>query len=149
MMCLHAENAEQTREIGKRLGLQLRSGDVLLLEGNMGAGKSELTRGIARGLGVEGYVPSPSFTVLQVHDSGRIPLYHFDWYRLGGVEELYELSMEEYLYGDGVAVVEWPEQAREAWPEQYLRIVLIPEGEQGRRIECTPIGGFRDLEDFQ
>ena len=148
MICLHAQNAEQTREIGKRLGQRLCPGDVLLLFGDMGAGKSELTRGIARGLGVEGYIPSPSFTILQVHDTGRIPLYHFDWYRLGGAEELYELSMEEYLYGDGVAVIEWPSRAEEAWPERYLQITLTPEGEEGRQILLAPMGGFQSWEDF-
>ena len=149
MIRLYAKNAADTRSIGERLASRLMAGDVIFLQGRMGAGKSEFTRGIARGLGILGYVPSPSFTVLQLHDSGRLPLYHFDWYRLGGAEELYELSMEEYLYGEGVAVVEWPERAAEAWPERYLRVTLTPEGEDGRWIELEPIGGFRDLDDFQ
>ena len=145
MIRLNSKSAAETQAIGERLAAQLSAGDVLLLWGDMGAGKSELTRGIAKGLGVQGHVPSPSFTVLQVHDSGRLPLYHFDWYRLNGAEELYELSMEEYLTGDGVAVVEWPGRAEEAWPERYLCIALIPKGEDERLIELKPIGGFREL----
>lgn len=115
-MILHSGGVEDTRRIGARLAEQLRAGDVVLMLGDMGAGKSELTRGIARGLGVTGYVTSPTFTILQVHESGRLPLYHFDWYRLSGAEELYELSMDEYLYGDGVSVVEWPSRARGGHP---------------------------------
>ena len=93
-MKLESRSVEQTHQIGQALSRQLQPNDVLLLLGDMGAGKSELTRGIARGLGVTGYVTSPTFTILQVHE-GRLPLYHFDLYRLNSVEELYELSMDE------------------------------------------------------
>jgi len=141
-------SAEQTRAFGERLAAGLLPGDVLLLWGDMGAGKSELTRGIAKGLGVIGVVPSPSFVVLQAHSSGRVPLYHFDWYRLSGVGELFELSMDEYLYGDGVAVVEWPGKAEEALPERHLRVDITPDGEDGRIIELTPRGGFREISDL-
>ena len=105
---MRSDSPAATRAIGEKLASQLRAGDVLLLLGNLGAGKSEMTRGIARGLGVTATVASPSFTILNVYDEGRVPLYHFDWYRLNDVEELYEMGMEEYLGGDGVAVVEWP-----------------------------------------
>ena len=81
-MTLHSTSAAHTRAIGEALAAQLKAGDVLLLDGGLGAGKSELTRGIARGLGVGGYVTSPTFTILQAYDEGRLPLYHFDWYRL-------------------------------------------------------------------
>ena len=94
---------EETRELGRRLAKKLKAGDVLLLWGDLGAGKSEFTRGLAQGLGVTATVTSPSFTILNVYDDGRIPLYHFDWYRLNSVEELYEMGMEEFLGGDGVA----------------------------------------------
>lgn len=146
-MKLESCSVEQTHQIGQALARQLQPNDVLLLLGDMGAGKSELTRGIARGLGVTGYVTSPTFTILQVHDEGRLPLYHFDWYRLNGVEELYELSMDEYLQNGGVAVVEWPSRAPEAIPESYLEISLSPNGEKGRWISVTPIGGFHALDE--
>lgn len=145
-MRLNSNSVAQTHAIGQRLAQQLRPGDVLLMLGDMGAGKSELTRGIAKGLGITGYVTSPTFTILQVHVEGRMPLYHFDWYRLSDVEELYELSMDEYLYGDGVSVIEWPSRAEEAIPEQYLEVELIPAGDNERIIELRPCGGFRTLD---
>ena len=135
----------ETRAFGERLARQLRAGDVLLLMGNLGAGKSELTRGIAQGLGVTDTVTSPSFTILNVYEDGRVPLYHFDWYRLNSAEELYEMGMDEYLGGDGVAVVEWPSQCPEAIPEDCLEVVIEPVGDTDRRLTLTPRGAFRDV----
>ena len=129
------KSAKETRAAGERLARRLRPGDVLLLEGDLGAGKSELTRGIARGLGVAETVTSPSFTILNVYESGKYPLYHFDWYRLESAEELYELGMDEYLGGDGIAVVEWPGKCPEAVPEGAVRIRLENIGENERKIE--------------
>lgn len=145
-MRLESHSVEETHRIGQRLARQLEPNDVLLLIGDMGAGKSELTRGIARGLGVTGYVTSPTFTILQVHDTGRLPLYHFDWYRLESAAELYELSMDEYLQNGGVAVVEWPSRAGEAVPETRLEIALEANGDTGRVFTITPVGGFRQLD---
>lgn len=138
-------SAAETRALGARLAAQLCPGDTLLLVGDLGAGKSEFTRGLARGLGITGYVPSPSFTILQVYQDGRLPLYHFDWYRLQDAEELYELSMDEYLYDRGVAVVEWPDRVPEAIPETHLRIMFETLGEQDRRLTLKPEGGFHPL----
>lgn len=136
---------EETRAFGRRLAEQLLPGDVLLFYGNLGAGKSEMTRGIAEGLGVSGPVTSPSFTILNVYDDGRMPLYHFDWYRLESAEELYEMGMDEYLGGDGVAVVEWPTQCPEAIPDTHLAVTLKPVGESDREITLTPMGDFRPI----
>ena len=127
-------SAAETRELGKRLAEKLKAGDVVLLEGELGSGKSELARGVAGGLGVQERVTSPSFTILNVYESGSCPLYHFDWYRLENEEELYELGMDEYLGGDGIAAVEWPEQCPEAVPDNCLEAVLEPEGDEDRRI---------------
>ena len=129
-------SAAETRALGKKLAARLQPGDVLLLEGDLGAGKSELTRGIAAGLGVTETVTSPSFTILNVYESGRCPLYHFDWYRLESSEELYELGMDEYLGGDGIAVVEWPGRCPDAVPEGAVRIRMTAAGENERMIEC-------------
>jgi len=90
-------------------------------------------------------VTSPSFTILNVYDEGSIPLYHFDWYRLNGVDELYEMGMDEYLGGDGVAVVEWPSRCPDAVPECRLDVTLMPVGENEREITLTPCGGFREI----
>ena len=135
----------QTRAIGNALAQALQPGDVLLLLGDLGAGKSEMTRGIAQGLGISGPVSSPSFTILNVYDDGRVPLYHFDWYRLESAEELYEMGMDEYLGGDGVAVVEWPTQCPEAIPDTHLAVTLKPVGESDREITLTPMGDFRPI----
>ena len=130
------KSAAETRALGEKLAARLRPGDVLLLEGDLGAGKSELTRGIAKGLGVAETVTSPSFTILNVYESGRCPLYHFDWYRLESSEELYELGMDEFLSGDGIAVVEWPGRCPDAVPEGAVRIRMTAAGENERMIEC-------------
>ena len=134
-MLIQTHSAEETRALGEKLSGRLQAGDVVVLEGELGAGKSELARGIARGLGVKETVTSPSFTILNVYESGRIPLYHFDWYRLESAEELYELGMDEYLGGDGIAVVEWAERCPEVVPEGSMRIRIEATGEDERNIE--------------
>ena len=127
-------SVQETRAAGAALAERLKPGDVVALEGDLGAGKSELTRGIARGLGVTETVTSPSFTILNVYTSGRCPLYHFDWYRLESAEELYELGMDEYLGGDGIAVVEWAERCPEVVPEGSIHIRIEVTGEETRVI---------------
>lgn len=143
---MRTDSPSATRALGAQLAHRLQAGDVLLLLGDLGAGKSELTRGIARGLGITAAVASPSFTIMNLYDEGRLPLYHFDWYRLNSAEELYEMGMEEYLGGDGVAVVEWPSQCPEAIPETHLEIRIDPTGETERNITLTPRGGFRSID---
>ncbi len=143
---MQTHSPQETRSLGEKLAAHLRTGDVLLLLGDLGAGKSELTRGIAQGLGVQTPVTSPSFTILNVYDEGRVPLYHFDWYRLNSADELYEMGMDEYLGGDGIAVVEWPSQCPEAIPETRLAVELTPLGDTDREIILTPVGGFRNIE---
>ncbi len=142
---MRTHSPAETRQLGEKLAHALRPGDVLLLYGDLGAGKSEFTRGIARGLGISGPIASPSFVILNVYDSGRLPLYHFDWYRLHGAEELFEMGMDEYLSGDGVAVVEWPTQCPEAIPEKHLAVHVTPLGDADREITIRPAGGFREI----
>ena len=146
---MRTTSANETRTLGERLASSLRPGDVLLLLGDMGAGKSELTRGIARGLGIQGPVASPTFTILQVYDEGRIPLYHFDWYRLESADELYEMGMDECLGGDGIAIIEWPSQCPEAIPPCRLEITLTPLADTVREITWRGVGGFHEMPDDQ
>ena len=138
-------SAAETRELGTQLAQELKAGDVVLLEGDLGAGKSEFARGVAKGLGVLETVTSPSFTILNVYESGRLPLFHFDWYRLNSSEELYELGMDEYLGGNGIALVEWPERCPDAVPESTLLLRITADGENTRRIETEPVGIFRQI----
>lgn len=142
-----SSSVQDTRRLGARLAGCLQAGDVVLLYGDMGAGKSELCRGIAKGLGISGPIPSPTFTILQAYEDGRLPLYHFDWYRLESSEELFEMGMEEYLGGDGVALVEWPTKAKAAIPKTYLEARMLRSGEDHqRKILLTPVGGFHKIE---
>ena len=142
---MRTHSPAETRALGRRLAAQLRPGDVVLLEGGLGAGKSELTRGIAAGLGIPGPIASPSFTIMNLYEEGRAPLCHFDWYRLNSAEELYEMSMDEYLGGEGIAVVEWPGQCPEAVPAQALRVRIRPLSDTEREIDWTSEGGFREI----
>ena len=136
-MLITTNSPEETRALGEKLSVGLHAGDVVILEGELGAGKSELARGIAIGIGVTETVTSPSFTILNVYESGRCPLYHFDWYRLESEEELYELGMDEYLGGDGIAVVEWAERCPDAVPEGCVRVRLEAAGAECRKIEIS------------
>ncbi|MCL2545480.1 MAG: tRNA (adenosine(37)-N6)-threonylcarbamoyltransferase complex ATPase subunit type 1 TsaE [Clostridia bacterium] len=135
----------ETHRLGRRLGGRLRAGDTVLLSGELGAGKSALARGIARGMGVEGAVPSPTFTLMAVHRGARCPLYHIDLYRLEDASDLYESGLEEYIGGDGVAVIEWPERAAGALPVRHLAVELccIEDG-LSRRIRLAARGGFSE-----
>ncbi len=135
-------SAEETRALGARLARLLKPGDTLTLQGDLGAGKSEMARGVARGLGVSGPVPSPSFTILNMYDEGRCPLYHFDWYRIREPEEIAEMGFQEQLNGDGVALIEWSEQAPEYVPERRLNVAIKTLDENTREISFEPLGGF-------
>ena len=140
-------SAAETRALGAQLADRLRPGDVVLLQGELGAGKSEFARGVARGLGIQGPVPSPSFTILNAYDEGRIPLYHFDWYRIEDPEEIREMGMDEQLGGDGAALIEWSENAEACLPERVLRIHFRVIDGETREITLVPCGGFPFGED--
>ena len=143
---MRTHSPAETRALGIRLARHLCPGDVLCLWGDLGAGKSELCRGIAAGLGVTAPVTSPSFTIMNVYEEGRLPLYHFDWYRLESSEELYEMGMDEYLGGDGAAVVEWPGVCPDAVPDTRLDVTLTPVSESEREVTLTPRGDFRTID---
>ena len=144
---MRTHSAAETRALGAKLAAFLQPGDTLLLQGDLGAGKSEFARGVARGLGITGPVPSPSFTILNAYDEGRLPLYHFDWYRIEDPEEIAQMGMDEMLGGDGVALIEWSEKAPEWVPERALRVNIRAEDEETREITFTPLGGFPFQED--
>jgi len=135
----------QTQRIGSRLGEMLQAGDVILLEGPLGSGKTLLTQGIAQGLGVSDLVTSPSFTLINEYrprDTGsRLPLYHVDLYRLAdAAPEAVAMGIEEYLYGDGVTVIEWAERAAEILPPEHLHIRLSIVSDSKRGVLMTPHG---------
>ncbi|MDQ4074915.1 MAG: tRNA (adenosine(37)-N6)-threonylcarbamoyltransferase complex ATPase subunit type 1 TsaE [Chloroflexota bacterium] len=114
----------QTRRFGSRLGALVQPGDVILLRGDLGSGKTHFAQGIAQGLGVTEPVRSPTFTLINEYQEGRIPMYHIDLYRLEGDEEIATIGLEEYLDADGVVVVEWPEKGERWLPEDALHLYL-------------------------
>ena len=122
------EKPEETFELGRRMGLKAVPGAVYCLEGDLGVGKAVFTQGFAQGLGVGGPVNSPTFTILQQYEDGRMPLYHFDVYRIGDVEEMEEIGYEDCFFGEGVCLIEWPSLIREILPEDavWIRIGKDP-----------------------
>ncbi len=116
---IHTAGPEQTQRVGAIIGEHAKAGDVYLLSGPLGAGKTCLTQGLARGLGVEGYVRSPTFVLMTRHH-GRLTLHHVDLYRIGGPYEAWDLGLDEQLFGDGVCVIEWAERAEEILPQDVL-----------------------------
>lgn len=121
---IETNRPEETFELGRRLGEKCRSGQVVTLIGDLGVGKTVFTQGVAAGLGVTEIVNSPTFTILQIYESGRMPFYHFDVYRISDVEEMDEIGYEDCFYGEGVSLVEWADLIPEILPEHYTQIVI-------------------------
>ena len=134
------DSPEETTAFGRALGEKLERGDVVLLTGDLGAGKSVLARGLARGCGITQAMPSPTFTLMQPYE-GRIPFYHFDLYRLDDPDQFYEAGLDEFVGGDGAAVIEWPDCA-ELDPERALRVTLSrrDDSDDARLIEIALTG---------
>jgi tRNA threonylcarbamoyladenosine biosynthesis protein TsaE len=141
-----SESTVQTRAFGKKLGRFARSGDVILLVGDLGAGKTTFTQGIAAGMGVQTTVRSPTFVMVSEH-SGQVPLYHIDLYRIEGIAEALDLGIEEYTSGEGVCVVEWGDRAISAFPEGFLIVYLEDIGGSSRRLtfDATQLQNHRLL----
>ncbi|MDD9783873.1 tRNA (adenosine(37)-N6)-threonylcarbamoyltransferase complex ATPase subunit type 1 TsaE [Priestia megaterium] len=129
---------DETNQLAARLATLLEAGDVLLLEGDLGAGKTTFTKSLAKGLGIERNVNSPTFTIIKEYKSGRLPLYHMDVYRLG--DEFEDLGFDEYFEGDGVTVVEWAHLIEEQLPNEYIQINIYHENETTRKILVKVIG---------
>jgi tRNA threonylcarbamoyladenosine biosynthesis protein TsaE len=119
---------EEMRELGRLLGEELRPGDTICLRGDLGAGKTTLTQGIAAGMGTSGTVASPTFTLVHEHP-GKVPLFHMDAYRLDSSEELWDLGFDDYLRAGGVVVIEWGERVSEALPDERLTLMLAHAGD--------------------
>ena len=124
-------SAEETFKLGEMTGGKLKPGTVVCLDGDLGVGKTVFVKGVAKGLGIKEPVVSPTFTILQEYRDGRIPLYHFDVYRIEDPEEMYEIGFDDYLYGDGVCLIEWAKRVKELLPEDVLRITIAKDPEKG------------------
>jgi tRNA threonylcarbamoyladenosine biosynthesis protein TsaE len=134
----HSRSPGGTERLGEKIGKVLEPGMVIALIGELGAGKTTLTKGIARGLGVTGLVHSPTFTLIHEH-AGRLPVYHFDLYRLESPRELEEVGYDGYLYGEGVCIIEWAEKALTLLPPDHLEITITGEDER-RTFEMCAAG---------
>lgn len=139
-MIFESNGPEETRKFAAELATKAVPGTVYTLNGDLGVGKTVFTQGFAEGLGICDYVCSPTFTIVQVYDDGRMPLYHFDVYRIADESEMEEIGYEDYFYGEGVSFVEWAENIADLIPKEAVRITIAKDLEKGfdyRRIEIS------------
>ncbi|MCP8617821.1 tRNA (adenosine(37)-N6)-threonylcarbamoyltransferase complex ATPase subunit type 1 TsaE [Salirhabdus salicampi] len=134
---MKTNNPDETIQFAQKLGRLLKEGDVITLEGNIGAGKTTFTKGLAKALNIKRTVNSPTFTIVKEYE-GSLPLYHMDAYRLeDGVEDI---GFDEYFHSDGITVVEWPQNVSEFLPRDYLKVMIEYDGEAQRKITLEPVG---------
>ena len=130
---------QETYDIGKRIGEEAAKGDIITLSGDLGVGKTVFAQGVASGLGIKDHVCSPTFTILQVYDEGRLPLYHFDAYRIEEPEEMEAIGYEDYLFGDGVCIIEWPEMIDDLLPEGVIAVTISKDTAKGVDYRCVAV----------
>ena len=130
-MVIETRSPEETFQLGEELGRKAVPGPVFTLTGDLGVGKTVFTQGLAKGLGIEEPVNSPTFTIVQVYEEGRLPFYHFDVYRIGDVEEMEEVGFDDYVMGEGVSLIEWADLIEEILPEKRTEIRIEKDLEQG------------------
>ncbi|GAA3645106.1 tRNA (adenosine(37)-N6)-threonylcarbamoyltransferase complex ATPase subunit type 1 TsaE [Asaccharospora irregularis] len=138
MVKIYLENEEKTKEIGYKLGKLVEPGSVICLIGDLGAGKTTMTQSLAKALEVDDYITSPTFTIVNEYE-GRLPLYHFDVYRIGCSEEMYDIGYDEYINSDGVCIIEWANLIEDILPDEYLYVELKYK-EMAREMILTPKG---------
>ena len=130
-MVTETRSPEETYELGRKIGLQARPGQVYTLTGDLGVGKTVFTQGVAAGLGITEPVSSPTFTIVQVYEEGCLPFYHFDVYRIGDIEEMEEIGYDDYFFGKGICLIEWAELIEELIPEGAISITIEKDLEKG------------------
>ena len=136
-MIIETRSAQETYQLGVDIGKSAKAGQVYTMVGDLGVGKTVFTQGMAVGLGITEPISSPTFTIVQVYDEGTLPFYHFDVYRIGDISEMDEIGFEDYVYGEGVSLIEWANLIEEILPEQRIEITIEKDLEQGfdyRRI---------------
>ena len=141
-MVYETYSVRETEELGVRLAKKAEPGGIYSLSGDLGAGKTAFAQGFARGLGIAGPVCSPTFTIVQTYEEGRLPFYHFDVYRIADIEEMDEIGYEDYFYGNGVVLIEWADPIEEILPDRICRIAIEKDMEEGfdyRRITIEEV----------
>lgn len=131
MIEIRTFSQEETIEAGRKLGRLLQKGDIVCITGDLGTGKTILTKGIAKAIGIGEHITSPTFTIVNEYEEGTIPFYHFDVYRISDPEEMYEIGFEEYLYGDGLVVIEWADLIDDILPRENIWITIKKDLTQG------------------
>lgn len=142
MIIIETTNAEETFKLGVKIGEQARPGEIYTLNGDLGVGKTVFTQGVARGLGIEEPVNSPTFTIVQVYEEGKMSFYHFDVYRIGDIEEMEEIGYDDYFFGNGVCLIEWAELIQELLPKQIISVTIEKNPEKGFDYRKITIDGL-------
>lgn len=146
-MIIETNTPQETFSVGKKIGENARPGQIYTLTGDLGVGKTVFTQGVAAGLGITEPISSPTFTIIQEYETGRLPLYHFDVYRIGDIEEMEEIGYDDYFFGNGVCMIEWAELIEELIPENSIHVTIEKDLEKGfdyRRITITGLEGWEN-----
>lgn len=147
-MKIESFSEKDTFELGRKLGEKVRPGQICTLDGDLGVGKTVFTKGLARGLGITEPVSSPTFTIVQEYEGGRLPLYHFDVYRIEDPEEMEEIGCDDYFYGNGVCLIEWAEKIRELLPDGLIRITIEKQLEKGFDYRVITLEGMEEEDEI-
>ncbi len=142
-MRMESESEQNTFDIARQIGEKVSPGDIYLLDGDLGVGKTVFAKGFACGLGISEPITSPTFTIIQEYEGGRMPFYHFDAYRIADAEEMYELGYEGYFFGDGVCLIEWASLIQEILPEDCHTVKIEKDLERGFHFRWITIDGMR------
>lgn len=130
-MIIETHDPEETFEVGRKIGMNAKPGQIYTLTGDLGVGKTVFTQGVAAGLGITEPVNSPTFTIIQEYEYGRLPFYHFDVYRIGDLEEMEEIGYDDYFFGQGICLIEWAELIEEILPEKRIEVTIEKDLEKG------------------
>lgn len=144
-MKIETNSAQETFALGEKIGRQARPGQIYTLTGDLGVGKTVFTQGVARGLGITEPISSPTFTIVQIYESGRLPLYHFDVYRIGDIEEMEEIGYDDYFFGQGICLIEWADLIGEILPSDIISVTIEKDLEKGFDHRSIIIEGIDNI----
>ena len=144
-MIIETYSAEETFNFGKKIGQLAKPGQIVTLIGDLGVGKTVFTQGVAQGLGITEPINSPTFTIIQVYESGRIPFYHFDVYRIGDIEEMEEIGYDDYFFGEGICLIEWANLLEELHPENIISITIEKDLDKGFDYRKITVEGMDEV----
>lgn len=144
-MIIETYSAEETFAFGKRIGQLAEPGQVFTLVGDLGVGKTVFTQGVANGLGITEPISSPTFTIIQIYEEGRIPFYHFDVYRIGDIEEMEEIGYDDYFFGEGICLIEWANLIEEILPNDIVAITIEKDLEKGFDYRKITVEGMEEV----